>query len=66
MNARIAQLDGDTVEALRLYKKAIGYTIEDYGGAEFTCISVYEYFMLANIARLYAMLGNYMEAENLY
>ena len=66
MNAGIAQLDGDSVEALRLYKKAIGYTIEDYGVAEFTCISVYEYFMLANIARLNAVLGNYMEAEKLY
>lgn len=66
MNAGIAQLDGDSVEALRLYKKAIGYTIEDYGVAEFTCISVYEYFMLANIARLNAVLENYMEAEKLY
>lgn len=66
MNARIAQLDGDSVEALHLYKKAIGYTIEDYGVAEFTCISVYEYFMLANIARLNAVLENYMEAEKLY
>lgn len=66
MNARIAQLDGDTVEALCMYKKAIGYTIEDYGVAEFTCISIYEYFMLANIAQLNAALGNYMEAEKLY
>ena len=66
MNARIAQLDGDSVEALHLYKKAIGYTIEDYGVAEFTCISVYEYFMLANIARLNAVFENYMEAEKLY
>ena len=66
MSARMAELHGDTAEALSLYESAVGYTTGDYHGTEITCISMYEYFMLANVARLNAVLGKHQEAEKLY
>ena len=59
MSARMAELHGDTAEALSLYESAVGYTTGDYHGTEITCISMYEYFMLANVARLNAVLGKH-------
>lgn len=66
MSARIAELEGDIKGALRLYKSAVSYTVMDYAGDSFICLSKYEYFMLANIARLTARLGRIQEAEGLY
>ena len=66
MSARIAELHGHTAVALSLYESAAGYTTGDYHGTEITCISIYEYFMLANVARLNAVLGKHQEAEKLY
>ncbi len=66
MSARIAELEGDIKGALSLYKSAVSYTVLDYTGDSFICLSKYEYFMLANIARLTARLGRIQEAEGLY
>ncbi len=66
MEARIAELQGDREKALMQYAAAAALTIGDYCGTEFTCISMYEYFLLANVARLDALLGHTAEAELLY
>lgn len=66
MEARIAELQGDREKALMQYAAAATLTIGDYRGTEFTCISMYEYFLLANVARLDALLGHTAEAELLY
>lgn len=66
MGARIAELQGDREKALTQYAAAAKFTIGDYRETEFTCISMYEYFLLANIARLDALLGRTAEAEFLY
>ncbi len=66
VDARIAELQGNIEEALRLYKSAASYTVSDYTFDSFTCLSMYEYFILANIARLEARLGDTQEAENIY
>lgn len=66
MEARIAELHGDREKALTQYAAAAALTIGDYRGTEFTCISMYEYFLLANVARLDALLGHTAEAELLY
>lgn len=66
MEARIAEFHGDREKALTQYAAAAKFTIGDYRETEFTCISMYEYFLLANIARLDALLGRTAEAEFLY
>lgn len=66
MEARIAEFHGDREKALMQYAAAATLTIGDYRGTEFTCISMYEYFLLANVARLDALLGHTAEAELLY
>ena len=66
MEARIAEVHGDREKALMQYAAAAALTIGDYRGTEFTCISMYEYFLLANVARLDALLGHTAEAELLY
>ena len=66
MDARIAELHGDREKALTQYAAAAALTIGDYRGTELTCISMYEYFLLANVARLDALLGHTAEAELLY
>ena len=66
MEARIAEFHGDREKALMQYAAATALTIGDYRGTEFTCISMYEYFLLANVARLDALLGHTAEAEFLY
>lgn len=66
MKARIAEFHGDREKALMQYAAAATLTIGDYRGTEFTCISMYEYFLLANVARLDALLGHTAEAELLY
>ncbi len=66
MEARIAEFHGDREKALMQYATAAALTIGDYRGTEFTCISMYEYFLLANVARLDALLGHTAEAELLY
>ena len=66
MEARIAEFHGDREKALMQYAAAAALTIGDYRGTEFTCISMYEYFLLANVARLDALLGHTAEAELLY
>lgn len=66
MEARIAEFHGDREKALIQYAAAAALTIGDYRGTEFTCISMYEYFLLANVARLDALLGHTAEAELLY
>lgn len=66
MEARIAEFHGGREKALMQYAAAATLTIGDYRGTEFTCISMYEYFLLANIARLDALLGRTAEAEFLY
>ncbi len=66
MEARIAEFHGDREKALMQYAAATALTIGDYRGTEFTCISMYEYFLLANVARLDALLGHTAEAELLY
>lgn len=66
MEARIAEFHGDREKALMQYATATALTIGDYRGTEFTCISMYEYFLLANVARLDALLGHTAEAELLY
>lgn len=66
MEARIAEFHGNREKALMLYAAAAVFTIGDYRGTEFTCISMYEYFLLANVARLDALLGHTAEAELLY
>lgn len=66
MKARIAEFHGEREKALMQYAAAAALTIGDYRGTEFTCISMYEYFLLANVARLDALLGHTAEAELLY
>lgn len=66
MEARIAEFHADREKALMQYAAAATLTIGDYRGTEFTCISMYEYFLLANVARLDALLGHTAEAELLY
>lgn len=66
MEARIAEFHGDREKALMQYAAVATLTIGDYRGTEFTCISMYEYFLLANVARLDALLGHTAEAELLY
>ena len=67
MEARINEINGNLERALDLYKKAAAYTVADYSTcSSFVCISVYEYFMIANVARLTARFGNSKKALSLY
>ena len=67
MRARMSELSGDNEGALELYKKAADYTIDDYSGRpSFVCMSLCEYFIVADIARLTAALGDKAEAVELY
>ena len=65
--ARITELNGDYREALKLYKRAVMHTMKDYDAdSELACISVYEFFMISNIARLTAKEGDVRTAVTLY
>lgn len=66
MSARIAELDGNIEKSLKLYENTASYTIMNYESDTFTCLSLYEYFILADIARLTAAVGNKEKAELLY
>lgn len=66
VQARVEELHGNMEESLKLYKNAASYTIMNYENETFTCLSLYEYFILANIARLMAYTGNREVAEQLY
>ncbi len=67
MRARMSELSGDNERALELYKKAAAYTIDDYRECPaFVCMSLCEYFIVANIARLTAILEDRTEAMELY
>ncbi|MGN1187411.1 MAG: helix-turn-helix domain-containing protein [Lachnospiraceae bacterium] len=67
MRARLTELKGKKEEALRLYDEAVKYTMPDYASCrKFECISVYECFMILNVARLDAVLGNRDKAVSQY
>ncbi len=67
IRARITELNGDYREALKLYKRAVMHTMKDYDAdSELACISVYEFFMISNIARLTAKEGDVRTAVTLY
>lgn len=67
MQARLLELRGETLKALEMYSKAAGCTMPDYISCDsFMCISLYEYFIIANVARLKAATGNKEESISLY
>ena len=67
MRARLSELKGKKEEALRLYDEAVKYTMPDYASCrKFECISVYECFMVLNVVRLDAVLGNRDKAVSQY
>lgn len=67
MEARIAELEGDLNTALKKYEFTVSYTKPKYNeDISYKCVSVYEFFMLANIARLNAELGKNDVAASIY
>ena len=67
MEARIAELEGDLNTALKKYEFTVLYTKPKYNeDISYKCVSVYEFFMLANIARLNAELGKNDVAASIY
>ena len=67
MEARIAELEGDLNTALKKYEFTVSYTKPKYNeDISYKCVSVYEFFMLANIARLNAELGKKDVAASIY
>lgn len=67
MEARITELEGDLNTALKKYECTVSYTKPKYNeDISYKCVSVYEFFMLANIARLNAELGKKDVAASIY
>lgn len=66
MRARLTELGGDIKEALKLYEQAVECTLKNYASNEHICISMYEYFIIANVARLSAALGDSEKSERIY
>ena len=67
MRARLAQLEGDDESAILLYNRALKATMPDYDNIKVVkCISVYEAFMMLNIAGLEYKRGHIAKAEEIY
>ena len=67
MNGRIAELKGKPREALKFYDAALRITMPEYEGMEkFPCITIYEAYMMLDIAHLNADLGETTAAYNIY
>ena len=67
MRARLAQLEGDDESAILLYNRALKATMPDYDNIKTVkCISVYEAFMMLNIAGLEYKRGHIAKAEEIY
>lgn len=67
MRASLAQLEGDDESAILLYNRALKATMPDYDNIKTVkCISVYEAFMMLNIAGLEYKRGHIAKAEEIY
>ncbi len=67
VQARLEYVDGQKKKSLELYESAIKYTMPHYETCEsIVCISVYEAYIMCEIAELSAELGDIKRAENIY
>ena len=67
MKGRIAELRGKTGDAQRLYDAAICITMPEYMQMKkLVCITIYEAYMLLDIAHLNALLGKKKAAYGIY
>lgn len=67
MNGRIAALKGKPKEALKFYDAALRITMPEYEGMEkFPCITIYEAYMVLDIAHLKVQLGDTEAACRMY
>lgn len=67
MNGRIAELKGKPREALKFYVAALRITMPEYEGMEkFSCITIYEAYMVLDIAHLKVQLGDTEAACRMY
>lgn len=67
MNGRIAELNGGIREAHKFYDEALRITMPEYKGLKkIPCITIYEAYMMLDIAHLNAELGEITAAYNIY
>lgn len=67
VEARLNELNGSIKEAYEKYESAIKITVPQYrDNYEFECISVYEAYIICNVARLMAVNGEISNAEKIY
>lgn len=67
VEARLKCISGNKKKSLELYEQAIRYTMPDYDKKEnIACISVYEAYIVCEIAALSAELGNVERGKKLY
>ena len=67
MKGRIAELRGKTGDAQRLYDAAICITMPEYMQMKkLVCITIYEAYMLLDIAHLNALLGKKKAVYGIY
>lgn len=67
VQARLEYIDGNKKKSLELYESAIKYTMSQYETCEsIVCISVYEAYIICEIAVLLAELGDKKRAEKIY